>query len=433
MKEDEKKMYKLFNFEPKFIKLLENNEVTLDNIEKHITEKMKSQYTNLGISKDLYIFNIYSKVGNNIKYDILPLKTISLKYCKLILEKETFYLEYKFPFFQYIIEKLIKEIDTKIFFEKNKYQDSELYNYLKGYFFKYASINEIENIKDTFFDTKIKYILIVESIVKMEESNSGFLKTTVETFNNQKIFSKIKKEELLNKYLNKVNSELENMKNSKLDNKNIEYYFYNSLKKEKEKIENIFLGKKTKLEKDKEESTKIINKNKTKDISKEIKINKTKKEINLEEIIDEVSYSEDFKNSGILIKQKQLNGKTLDLGVLIGDKNNKSFIGFQIKFFGPEAHSKNFITKKSIKEEIQPILIKCFQKYDLKITNWHYIMCLYFNSTDLIQYNQQLINLCNSSDIQYIFYNPIEKKFYNKQKKPLLKLNLDYKTNIDFE
>lgn len=433
MKEDEKKMYKLFNFEPKFIKLLENNEVTLDNIEKHITEKMKSQYTNLGISKDLYIFNIYSKVGNNIKYDILPLKTISLKYCKLILEKETFYLEYKFPFFQYIIEKLIKEIDTKIFFEKNEYQDSELYNYLKGYFFKYASINEIENIKDTFFDTKIKYILIVESIVKMEESNSGFLKTTVETFNNQKIFSKIKKEELLNKYLNKVNSELENMKNSKLDNKNIEYYFYNSLKKEKEKIENIFLGKKTKLEKDKEESTKIINKNKTKDISKEIKINKTKKEINLEEIIDEVSYSEDFKNSGILIKQKQLNGKTLDLGVLIGDKNNKSFIGFQIKFFGPEAHSKNFITKKSIKEEIQPILIKCFQKYDLKITNWHYIMCLYFNSTDLIQYNQQLINLCNSSDIQYIFYNPIEKKFYNKQKKPLLKLNLDYKTNIDFE
>ena len=104
-----------------------------------------------------------------------------------------------------------------------------------------------------------------------------------------------------------------------------------------------------------------------------------------------------------------------------------------MKFFGPDTHLKNLITKKSIKEEIQPILIKCFQKYDLKITNWHYIMCLYFNSTDLIQYNQQLINLCNSSDIQYIFYNPIEKKFYNKQKKPLIKLNLDFKTNIDFE
>ena len=98
----------------------------------------------------------------------------------------------------------------------------------------------------------------------------------------------------------------------------------------------------------------------------------------------------------ILIKQKNSNGKTLDLGLLIGEKTKKDFFGFQMKFYGEKTKLKYPITKPLIKENLQNILIKCLENYDIKIVKWDYIMCLYYNEEDELNYGHYLIdNLTN--------------------------------------
>ena len=136
---------KLFNFEPKYIKLL--NAKTEEDISNHIIKKMEEHSAKLGIELNFYIFNIYSKIGTQINYEILNIKTLSLKYCKLMFEKETFSIQYKFQFIENIVNKKIKEIDTQDYFIKKKYKENELYNELKGKFFEYSSILDINKKK----------------------------------------------------------------------------------------------------------------------------------------------------------------------------------------------------------------------------------------------------------------------------------------------
>ena len=203
---------KLFNFEPKYIKLL--NIITKEKIREHIIQKMKEHCEKLGIDFELYIFNIYSKIGKKINYEILNLKTISLKYCKLIFEKESFTIKYKFKFIEKIIEKKIKKINTKDYFDKKKYNDSELYKALKGYFFEYASIEDLKT-KKLFQDNPIKYNLQVKTIIGMEQPEDGI---------NLDICSskKIKYGELLEynlSLINKININNSNLKNDNNENK----------------------------------------------------------------------------------------------------------------------------------------------------------------------------------------------------------------------
>ena len=54
-----------------------------------------------------------------------------------------------------------------------------------------------------------------------------------------------------------------------------------------------------------------------------------------------------------------------------------------MKFFGASSKLTEPITKESIKENIQIILINCFKNYGIKITELHYIMCLYYNQEEL--------------------------------------------------
>ena len=143
-------------------------------------------------------------------------------------------------------------------------------------------------------------------------------------------------------------------------------------------------------------------------------------------------YKEEFLNGSILIKQKNFKGEELDLGVLLGKKENKKFIGLQMKFYGASSKLSKPITKESIKEKIQKILINCLKNYGIKITEWHYIMCLYYNPEELNLLGEHLINNCKSHDLQYIFYNPVKAQFYDRDKKPIDNLQLDFKTNIDF-
>jgi len=102
-----------------------------------------------------------------------------------------------------------------------------------------------------------------------------------------------------------------------------------------------------------------------------------------------------------------------------------------MKYYSKKTKLKKEITKDSIKKKIQPILVNCLRNYDIRITEWHYIMCLYYNTDDDFQFSSKLVKNCNYNDLEYIFYNPSKNQFYKSDKTILDKIKLNAKTNID--
>jgi len=442
---DEKKLeqYKSFNFDPKYVKTINEEKKTLEQIKDDIISNMESHYKELGQEKDFYISNIYMNIGRNLDFDFLLLKSLPLKYCNLICENETFKIEYKFPYLQQIIEDEMKKIDIKEYFRSKKYEKNDLYSALKGPYFEFASTSQMEKIKEKFFEAKQIYTIYVDSIIEMDECKS---EDNINQPGNYKTIERKSRKDLYTENLNKITKELENYPNGEPEIKDINYYFYNNLIQRQKQL-STFLGKKTEREKEIQELQEKNMKNKVKkkkkskknEIVKNIEIKdintsgeKSNSNINIDEKIEHNLYNEEFKNGIILIKQKNLNGKTLDLGLLIGEKTKKNFVGFQMKFYGEKSKLKDPITKPLIKEKLQNILIKCFENFDIKITKWDYIMCLYYNQEDEVNYGHYLIEKCNKYNIQYFFYNPSDTKFYDRDLKELPFYKLDFKTNIDF-
>ena len=432
---DNYKKYQLFNFEPKYIKLL--NITTEEEIRKHIIQKMKEHCEKLGIDFELYIFNIYSKIGKKINYEILNLKTISLKYCKLIFEKESFTIKYKFKFIEQIIEEKIKQMNIKDYFDKKKYNDSELYKSLKGYFFEYASIKDLKT-KKLFKDNPIKYNLQVKTIIGMEQPEDGI---NLDVCSSKTIkygellksnLSLIKKININNTNLKNDNNENKTNNDMEIDNdeynNNIESIFNKECETEINRI-NTLLGKKRNKEEEEMNKDKKVKESKKK---KEVKNVKKEKVIDLDKSVNYIEYKEDFKNGSIMITQKQLNGEAVDLGFLFGKQYEKKFIGLQIKFYDNKTHLKTPITKKLIKKQIKPLLINCLKKLGIKIKEWHYIMVLYYNKDEDNEYNKSIINNCKNHNIYYIYFDPSKNEFYDRNKNLLVNLDTNFMTNIDF-
>ena len=168
-----------------------------------------------------------------------------------------------------------------------------------------------------------------------------------------------------------------------------------------------------------------------KEIKKNIKTKRIDNKKHLDKLIKFNEYNEDFKNGGIIITQRQVNGEALDLGVLLGEKDIKQFIGFQMKFYSKNTKLKKEITKYSIKKKIQPILVNCLKNFDIRIKEWHYIMCLYYNEDDDYQFSTKLVKNCENNDIEYIFYNPNKNQFLKSDKNIVEKIVPNAMTNID--
>ena len=49
----------------------------------------------------------------------------------------------------------------------------------------------------------------------------------------------------------------------------------------------------------------------------------------------------------------------------------------------------------------------------------------------LIQIQLNLVKICVDNDLEYIFYDPIHKKFYNKEQKEIIYINLNFLTNLN--
>ncbi len=478
---DEKKdkVYELFNYEPKYIRLINEENKSIEDIEADIVDEMKQHSKKIGIDFSIYIFNIFSNINREKNYEILTLKTISMKFCILELKPTFFRIYYKSKFIQNIVEDQMKKIDTKNYFEFKRYNDNDLYSSLKGQFFEYASNQNLNKIIQDLFNVSIKYCLKVENIIGMKQcGNKDDLQIIIQNFKNIKdsikqitmkklyvkniklINNRLKDNEIFN-YTNEnktIKQEIKNINKigSKIDDnkKDINYYFSKDLQEEIIKINNL-LGKKRSIEIEEKSVKKTkcsrhfnppqTKTNKTKESKGNTKKNKPsishniiKKTIQsnvddfLNNITNYIEYNEEFKNGPILISQRQFSGEALDLGVLLGDKDNKKFIGFQMKFYDKNTHLKEPITKDSIKEKIHPILINCLKNFGINIVEWHYIMCLYYNNTDENEYNEHLVRNCKNHDIQYIFFNPIENKFYDRNKEVLNKIDLNFLTNIDY-
>ena len=121
-------------------------------------------------------------------------------------------------------------------------------------------------------------------------------------------------------------------------------------------------------------------KNKWKGLSKEAKLNsKTIEDYRLEEIEEQRKEKQEFDkglidgDSSIFLDQYSKFGKTLDFAYIYGNKNEKTFIGFQMKCYFEDSTLKNkFVNKNFIKKSCRKILVNSMKLFNCKISQWYY-------------------------------------------------------------
>ena len=134
------------------------------------------------------------------------------------------------------------------------------------------------------------------------------------------------------------------------------------------------------------------------------------------------------------LDQRSKSGKTLDFAYLYGNKQNKKFIGFQIKCYFENSNLDNkAINKAIIRDNLQKILVNSMKLLNCKITEWHYFLIFYYNS-EIKNENINKYNLikCKINEIGYFFYEPIKNKFFESNLKRVIKgIKIDEYSNLD--
>ena len=395
-KYDERKLtiYKKFNYDLKYKNLFDNNNDERKVFDKVLNDIKRKIKENFSIESEQIFYTLSSKIGKELyyenPYDFETLFFVPFKYYNLALKDKYFIINYKYPFIQDIAMKWPKEKDIEDYFINKKYND-ELYKRFKGDYFEDFVKIYINKKKDILFEKKLTNNLMVDSIVNMDDVGREGLNIC-----KKKDILSLDDEPEDNEIKNLINNELSHIPN-KDDYQDIHYYYKLSL--ENKKNDKTFLGKKRN------------------------KINK---------------YSEEFKNEGILIDQKNRNGETLDQAVLYGEKDKKIFIGLQMKFYSEKTkidkdEQKKF-EKNSIKNKLKNILSNAKINFDINISEWHYIMIIYFNQNDEDnKYGKNLVKLCKKFNLEYIFFNPCEKKFYNSNFEKIEKISITNKSNLDLD
>jgi hypothetical protein len=88
------------------------------------------------------------------------------------------------------------------------------------------------------------------------------------------------------------------------------------------------------------------------------------------------NYEDKFTgDENIFIDQDNKYGKLLDYAALYGKKDNKIFVGFQIKCYSQDTQLEfKFIDKWTIKNELKRILLDCKDLFNCEIKNWEDIL-----------------------------------------------------------
>ena len=423
--EEEVKIIEQFNFYPKYIYLFNKNKFskdTLTKIDNQIINKIKNLFDN-EFSLEVIVRIILTFLNKQFNYsheNINILHWIPLKYFNIYRKGDKFYIDYSFPYIKSLFNSISDKYNIKNYFEEKLY-NKDTYEQFKGpYFEKFIKITITNNCKK-FFGADITHFITVDNLMNLEELDNQYndIIKLIDNINN-----KIDKKELIKDVKNKIDKnelityqqfiqnkiELINKKlkefNIEPNENSIEFYFKASLKEELEKY------------------TKIIT-------------NKDKRNLGrLKKLVKKTDYSDDFKNGGILIDQRQVNGRCIDSVFLSGHIDNKRLICLQMKFYMPDTNlSTEFTrntTKSNLRKSCQKLLANAFLQFGITIKEWYYFFVFHYNQTEN-QYNVHLVNMCQKNDLDYIFFDPILKSFYNKNFEKIQTLPFNHFSNFDFE
>ena len=413
-------LYEQFSFKRKYISIFEkhkNPDDGIKEINEIITNKMKSQsFFPDSIALEFILLSINNCVEQKFEYkeeNFNTLKKVPLKFIDVNFENNNFSLSYGFPFIKTLVKNMKIKLDTNSYFEKKIYLDN-FYSNFKGDYFENAVNNAIIE-KKIFFKENSKdeeiHELTVHNVLDLKENddeeNAYTIINRIRNNNENDSYIEIEYKDYINEKIEKINEELNFIKDSKIIIfdylRNVLNEELNNLKKEKENLE------------EKIKSKKKIPK-------------KYRKNTNVQ------LYNDKFKDGNILIKQTQKNGRCLDSAFLYGDKDNKTLICLQMKFYDKatsvSSSVKNKLNKPYIKSVCQKVLSNIYLNLGITVASWHYILILHFEEEAKI-FNTNFVKICNDNDLEYIFYDPIKKKFYNRETEEIQNIYLNYLTNLD--
>ena len=458
---EKNKMYNLFDFNPKYIYLLDDSGIKF--IKNKIIKYFEFHCKIVGINDvNPYLFNFSKSINKKFSFSELYNITtnIPMKYCYLIFENNTFEIRYQFNYIETLIKETLQLERVKDYFLESRDKEEYFEKKLKGDYFECLANDVIKRNQNVYFGKKIKHFLTVKDIISMgkyeDNKNDDMI---IENFENLIQSKTIKRKAYYDNKIKLLDTELKNLRSPipelNTDHKDINYFKYETfsnviklLQKKRnpdshndnENKEEIFSKKdKNKKINPKGETGKKL---KTKQGNDSIlddpnEINNNNKETNskyLEDDISIIDYKDELINNGIIISQKNVCGKTLDLAVLLGESSHKKFIGFQMKYYEQGTHLKNpqNLAKITLKENMKPILINCLKEFNIKIVEWHYIFCIYYNPNEKNSYNKTLVTNCNQYDIEYIFFDPINETFYYRDFSPIDgEFKLTFRSNLD--
>lgn len=330
------------------------------------------------------------KIGQKLNYDEIKtiIKIISIKYYIFDFQIDGFTINYNFNFIRTIIEHIIND-DLEGFYQNGYFEKHT--GYTIGDYFEQLSIKALVEKKLNFENINMEetYLFNVKEISNMKEFHLDFLDNSMKLVLEKTLQDyKVKKEDLKNK--NIFANEFGEFKDIK------DYIYY--------KNNNIDFYK-----------AKYIREMKTDYI---IKGNKQ------------------FGDLNVFIKQINENGKKIDFAFLTGKKDNKEIYLFQMKSYDDEkTHSVNFNeTKSSIKENIKEMLINSEYLLGMTIKSWHYIVVISLQLINNTQkYSKKLEKKCQENGLEYIFFEPLKRKFYDKDFAELTKYIGNKYSNLNVE
>ena len=90
-------------------------------------------------------------------------------------------------------------------------------------------------------------------------------------------------------------------------------------------------------------------------------------------------------------------------------------------YFEDSTIKNKFVDKNFIKKSCRKILVNSMKLFNCKITKWYYYIVFYYNPNNKSEnINKTNINKCKLNDISFFFYDPLKKKFYQKQKNKMV-------------
>ena len=431
-----------FNGIPKYIKYYENiNKKNLkeikeidDKVRNDILKKIEEFYINREMTLEESLEKIKSTVSKRYKIDKLnnviqycPLKFFIVKF----LDNGYFRFKMAFPFLKFITNKklCINEVDQ--FFRNKKYLNPDFQNdSLKGDYFEFSAKYGLKKI--------LKLPATINNEIKLKEI------ITMETDKEEDQFED--KDEDLDEDEDSEVADDENIENEEEQNEN-DNIMDVSIESENIQQENLELES----DPDEEEEMELesINQEENKPIKELLK----KFSIDIKSSIfgdniekyrrDSIDYFLEAKKKDIpkkeyigtenyFIDQSKKKGRLLDYAILYGEKNKKIFIGFQMKcyFQSTKSIKPKFRNKQKIKKACQEILFKSMALFDCKIIKWYYFLIFYYNTQDkTLNLNNSIIKQCRC--VEFLFYDPVNKNFYDRNYNQIEKLNLTLLSDLD--